>query len=195
MRWNFQEDKNKPICLTFNLVQSLLALISSQTKSMAAMCIQAESLSANRIAAPSAKCVRLTLFLRGGSRGDLNDANYWQFSAQPADLTRSLVNCAAVAATACGVLLSARRPPPMREKQSKRHTIAKGQWQEVLHLKHYIMRPRSIEREREMQAAESFVQSRFFSPSARVYEISPFVSVGNLHFIAVCRLLLVFYFI
>jgi len=88
--------------------------------------------------------MRPTLFMRCGSRGDLNDANYWQFSAQLADLTRSLVNCAAAAA--CGVLLSARRPPPMREKQSRRHTIAKGQWQ-VLHLKHYIMRERAGRRE------------------------------------------------
>lgn len=49
--------------------------------------------------------------------------------------------------------------------------------------------------EMQRQHTRSFVQSRFFSPSARVYEISPFVWVGNLHFIAVCRLLLVFYFI
>ena len=42
---------------------------------------------------------------------------------------------------------------------------------------------------------ELCAKSLFFSLSARVYEISPFVWVGNLHFIAVCRLLLVFYFI
>jgi hypothetical protein len=149
---------------------------------MAAMCIQAErvlagvaSLWRKESESRGAKCqMRPTLFMRCGSRGDLNDANYWQFSAQLADLTRSLVNCAAAAA--CGVLLSARRPPPMREKQSRRHTIAKGQWQ-VLHLKHYIMRERAGRREMQQPRSThgALCKVAFFSLSARVYEISPFV--------------------
>jgi hypothetical protein len=110
----------KTICLTFNLVQFLLALItkvngSNVYPSRARVLAGVASLWRTESESRGAKCqMRPTLFMRCGSRGDLNDANYWQFSAQLADLTRSLVNCAAVAAAAaCGVLLSARRPPPI----------------------------------------------------------------------------------